>query len=166
MKGFTVIELIVVMILIFTVTGISALVYNQVIRNSQIVTEKINIYEQLAKIDSAIRRELLKAGPTSDGLTVQSNSVTFFSTVPFSKGVYGTYGSATKLKYTLSFSNGTLVLTVEEINGSYSQSTQIGALDACTFSSPRTGVIFYTLVKKAAGRSYELRCSVVLSNIK
>lgn len=166
MKGFTVIELIVVLILVLIVTGISAFIYNQVARNSELVIQRINIKDQLAKVDSTLRRELLKAGPTVDGLSVQSNSVTFVATVPFSKSSYGIYGSATKLRYSLNFSNGVLVLSVQEIGGSYTKSIQIGELDECTFSNPNLGVLMYTLGKNVGSKSYKLRSLVVLSNIK
>ncbi|WP_041082823.1 PulJ/GspJ family protein [Thermotoga profunda] len=166
MKGFTVIELVVVLILIFIVTGISVFIYNQITRNSEILIQKTNVQEQLAKIDSTLRREILKAGPTVDGLSVQSNLVTFVATVPFSKGVYGVYGSAAKLLYSLNFSNGVLVLNIQEIGGSYSKSMQIGQLDECAFSSPDTGIISYTLGKSIGTKSYKLHSCVVLSNIK
>lgn len=166
MRGFTVVELIVVLILISIVTGISAFIYNQVTRNSELVIQRTNIKDQLAKVDSTLRRELLKAGPTVDGLSVQSNSVMFVAIVPFSKSSYGIYGSAAKLRYSLNFSNGVLVLNIQEIGGSYSKSIQIGELDECIFSSPNLGVILYTLGRNVGSKSYRLHSSVVLSNIK
>lgn len=166
MKGFTVIELLVVSILIFIVTGISVFIYTQVMRNSEIVIQRTNVRDQLAKVDSTLRRELLKAGPTIEGLNIENNSLTFVATVPFSKGSYGIYGSAAKLQYALNFSNGILVLTIEELGGSYSKSIEIGQLDQCVFSSPAMSVISYTLGKNVGGKSYQLRSSIVLSNIK
>ncbi|HOJ88391.1 MAG TPA: hypothetical protein PLP64_01275 [Pseudothermotoga sp.] len=166
MRGFTVVEMLIVCSLILIVSGISFFIYNQIVRNSEIAIQRMDVQEQLAKIDSVLRRELLKAGPTSDGLTVTSDSVTFLVTIPFSKGSYGTYGSATKLRYSLNFSGGILALNVQEIGGSYSRSIQIGELDECTFSSPNSGVIAYTIGKNLGGKDYRLQSYVVLSNIK
>ncbi|MGJ8454315.1 PulJ/GspJ family protein [Pseudothermotoga sp. U03pept] len=166
MRGFTFVELTISMILLFIVTGICVLLLSQNMRNSEIVLNRINAYDELARISSALRRELLKAGPTAAGIDVQNNSLTFTAFVPFSQSQYGTYGSSTRLIYSVIFSNGRLYVQIRNFDSSYTKTVELGQLTDCQFSSLDNRIIRYTLVKRTANRDYKITSSVVLSNVR
>lgn len=167
MRGFTLVEMLVAMIIFLIVSALAALIVGSVFRNSLMVFDRITQQHELAKIDALIRRELLKAGPTIEGLTVTSTSVEFYAIVPFSKQLYGTYASATKLRYRLVFSNNKLELQVTD-GSNYIKRMTLGEVQNCSFTadSNRPNKIHYVLEKKRNANSPKLVSSVVLYNLK
>lgn len=167
MRGFTLVETLVAMIIFLIVSALAALVMSSVFRNSLMVFDRITQQHELAKIDALIRRELLKAGPTIEGLTVTATSIEFYAIVPFSKQLYGTYASATKLRYRLVFSNNKLELQVTD-GTNYIKRITLGEVQSCRFEvdSNRPNKIQYVIEKKKTPNSPKLVSSVVLYNLK
>uniref|UniRef100_A0A832MNJ8 Prepilin-type N-terminal cleavage/methylation domain-containing protein n=1 Tax=Pseudothermotoga hypogea TaxID=57487 RepID=A0A832MNJ8_9THEM len=162
-RGFTLTEVLVVMIILSIALSIVVLLMTSVYRGSIVSFDRITVQDELAKIDAAIRRELLKAGPTIEGLTVQSTSVEFYAIVPFSKQLYGTYAPATRLRYKLIFANGRLELQINDDAG-YMKRIVLGELDDCRFEG-QGKLIRYSLTKKNVTLG-TLDSSVVLYNLK
>lgn len=167
MRGFTLMETLIAMMIFLIVSASTVLIMNSVFRNSLMVFDRITQQHELAKIDALIRRELLKAGPTIEGLTVTGTSIEFYAIVPFSKQLYGTYASATKLRYRLLFSNNKLELQVTD-GANYVKRMTLGEVQDCRFEadSSRPNKIHYVIEKKKAPNSPKLVSSVVLYNLK
>lgn len=168
MNGFTLVEVIITLIIFLIVSAMVVVLLSGVYRQSMITYDRISVQDELAQIDALIRKELLKAGPTIEGLSVLRDSIEFYAVVPFSKPFYGTYASATKLKYKLTFSQGKLELEISD-GASYTRRTTLGLLQKVEFER-RAGdppnVIRYTLEKKNLTLPYRLTSSVVLYNLK
>ncbi len=156
-------EALVVMIVLSIALSIVVLLMTSVYRGSIVSFDRITVQDELARIDAAIRRELLKAGPTIEGLTVQSTSVEFYAIVPFSKQLYGTYASATRLRYKLVFANGRLELQINDDVG-YMKRIVLGELDDCRFDG-QGKLIRYSLTKRNVTLG-KFDSSVVLYNLK
>lgn len=167
MRGFTLVEALIAMIIFLIVLALSTLIMSSVLRNSLMVFDRITQQHELAKIDALIRKELLKAGPTIEGLTVTDTSIEFYAIVPFSKQLYGTYASATKLRYRLVFSNNKLELQVTD-GANYIKRMTLGEVQGCHFKvdSSRPNKVHYVIEKKKADNSPKLVSSVVLYNLK
>jgi prepilin-type N-terminal cleavage/methylation domain-containing protein len=63
-QGFTLTEVLVVMIVLSIALSIVVLLMTSVYRGLIVSFDRITVQDELTMIDAAIRRELLKAGPT------------------------------------------------------------------------------------------------------
>ncbi|MEJ5229164.1 MAG: hypothetical protein WHT65_04095 [Pseudothermotoga sp.] len=167
MRGFTVVELTISMILLFIVTGICVLLLNQSMRTSEIVLNRVNVFDELSRISSSLQRELLKAGPTAKRLELEDQSATFTVVVPFAQSSYGTFGASSELIYNLRFSNGTLYLQITDLQGIYNKLVVLGEISEFKFlpSTDNNRIIQYELVKMVGNHKYKLTSSVILSNV-
>ncbi|MBC7123639.1 MAG: hypothetical protein H5T94_10480 [Pseudothermotoga sp.] len=164
MRAVTFTEVLIVMIVLSIALSTAVVLMNSVYKNSILSFDRITLQEELRKIDAAIRRELLKAGPTIEGLSVEGGSVKFYAIVPFSKQLSGNYASATRLRYELVFENGKLELRISDDAGPVGDPTVIGELEDCRFEGEGK-LIRYSLTKKRI-TSVRLNSSVVLYNLK
>ncbi|MDK2924185.1 MAG: hypothetical protein PWQ90_1626 [Pseudothermotoga sp.] len=169
MRGFTLTEVLVVMIVLSIALSIVVLLMTSVYRGSVVSFDRITLQDELLRIDAEIRKELLKAGPTIEELNVQSTYVEFDVIVPFSKPLYGTYASATRLRYKLIFANNKLELHIINYDTGDIDKKLLGELDDCRFDPQATqlkrNLIRYSLTKKNT-TLVKFDSSVVLYNLK
>lgn len=167
MRGFTLVEALIVMIVLSIVFATAGLLMNSIYKSSISSFDRITAQSELFKIDAAIRRELLKSGPKIEDLRVSPTSIEFDAIVPFSKRSYGTYASATKLHYSIVFLNGKLELQVTD-GGSTSKKIVLGELESCVFSKDtnQPNLVRYTLVKRSGTAVYQYSSSFLLYNLK
>ncbi|KAF2957709.1 hypothetical protein AS159_08630 [Thermotoga sp. Ku-13t] len=167
MRGFTLVEALIIMIVLSIVLATAGILMNSIYKNSILSFDRITAQSELFKVDATIRRELLKAGPQIESLTVSETSIEFDAIVPFSKQSYGTYAPATRLHYNIVFSDGKLELQVE-VDGSTVTKIELGKLENCVFSkdTSRPNLVRYTLVKRSSTAVYQHSSSFLLYNLK
>ncbi|MBC7123715.1 MAG: prepilin-type N-terminal cleavage/methylation domain-containing protein [Pseudothermotoga sp.] len=168
MRGFTLVEALIIMIVLSIVLATAGILMNSIYKSSILSFDRITAQSELFKIDAAIRRELLKSGPQIESLTVSATSVKFDVIVPFSKRSYGTYASATRLHYSIVFSDGKLELRVMDDSSTLLKKIELGKLENCVFSkdTSRPNLVRYTLVKRSGTALYQYGSSFLLYNLK
>lgn len=180
MRAFTLVEVLIVMVVLAIIFTIAGVVMNSVYRHSILAFDRTTLLEELARIDAAIKRELLKAGPRIEDLEVNATSVEFETIVPFSRDFYGVYRSSTELIYKLSFERrnpeeGELrlhILTKPDKNPV--KSIVLGVLNECEFKQYKSdqesqngkNIVRYTLTKKHGANEVKLESSVVLYKLQ